>query len=42
MDYVDAYIGSNNVEAGYVCGEDLIERCPEGGKVAILDAPLDP
>ncbi len=39
MDYVDAYIGSNNVEAGYVCGEDLIERCPEGGKVAILECP---
>ena len=39
MDYVDAYIGSNNVEAGYICGEDLIERCPEGGKVAILECP---
>ena len=36
---MDAYIGSNNVEAGYVCGEDLIERCPEGGKVAILECP---
>ena len=39
MDYVDAYIGSNNIEAGYICGEDLIERCPEGGKVAILECP---
>ncbi len=39
MDYVDAYIGSNNVEAGYICGEDLIGRCPEGGKVAILECP---
>jgi len=39
MDYVDAYIGSNNVEAGYICGEDLIVRCPEGGKVAILECP---
>lgn len=39
MDYVDAYIGSDNHEAGYICGKDLIERCPEGGKVAILECP---
>lgn len=39
MDYVDAYIGSDNKEAGYICGEDLIVRCPEGGKVAILECP---
>lgn len=39
MDYVDAYIGSDNHEAGYICGEDLIEKCPEGGKVAILECP---
>lgn len=39
MDYVDAYIGSDNHSAGVICGEDLIERCPEGGKVAILECP---
>lgn len=39
MDYVDAYIGSDNYSAGVLCGEDLIERCPEGGKVAILECP---
>ena len=39
MDYVDAYIGSDNREAGYICGEDLIGRCPEGGTVAILVCP---
>lgn len=39
MDYVDAYIGSDNREAGYICGEDLISRCPDGGKVAILECP---
>lgn len=39
MDYVDAYIGSDNEEAGYICGEDLIERCPNGGTVAILECP---
>lgn len=39
MDYVDAYIGSDNKNAGYICGEDLITRCPEGGKIAILECP---
>lgn len=39
MDYVDAYVGSDNKNAGYICGEDLIERCPDGGKVAILECP---
>lgn len=39
MDYVDAYIGSDNYNAGYLCGADLIERCPDGGKIAILECP---
>lgn len=39
MDYVDAYIGSDNHGAGVICGEDLIERCPDGGKIAILECP---
>lgn len=39
MDYVDAYIGSDNYNAGYICGEDLIEKCPEGGEIAILECP---
>ncbi len=39
MDYVDAYIGSDNHEAGYICGEDLIMKCPDGGTVAILECP---
>lgn len=39
MDYVDAYIGSDNYSAGKICGEDLIARCPDGGKVAILECP---
>lgn len=39
MDYVDAYIGSDNYSAGYICGEDLIAKCPEGGKIAILECP---
>lgn len=39
MDYVDAYIGSDNTEAGKICAKDLIEICPEGGKIAILESP---
>lgn len=39
MDYVDAYIGSDNYNAGYICGMDLIEKCPEGGQIAILECP---
>mgnify|MGYP000056597694 CR=1 FL=1 len=38
-EYVDAYVGSDNQAAGYLCGKDLIERCPDGGKVAILECP---
>ena len=39
MDYVDAYVGSDNVEAGRICGQALLERCPEGGKLLILECP---
>lgn len=39
MDYVDAYVGSDNLEAGRICGQTLLERCPEGGKVLILECP---
>jgi ribose transport system substrate-binding protein len=37
--YVTAYVGSNNYNAGYVCGEDLAKRHPEGGNIVILDFP---
>lgn len=39
MDYIDAYVGSDNYEAGVICGNDLIEMCPAGGKIAILESP---
>lgn len=39
FDYVDAYIGSDNENAGVLCGKDLIERLPDGGKVLILECP---
>ncbi len=39
IDEVDAYIGSDNYRAGQICAEDLIEKCPEGGQIAILESP---
>lgn len=39
FDYVDAYIGSDNKEAGKICARDLIEMCPAGGKIALLESP---
>jgi len=36
---VDAYVGSDNKNAGYICGEDLIKKSPDGGTVAILECP---
>lgn len=33
----EAFIGSDNKHAGFVCGEDLKERSPNGGKVVILE-----
>lgn len=37
--YVDAYIGSDNKNAGYICGEDLLQQSPDGGKIVILESP---
>lgn len=34
---IDSFIGSDNYNAGAVCGEDLTERFPDGGKVLILE-----
>ncbi|HJD47850.1 MAG TPA: substrate-binding domain-containing protein [Candidatus Mediterraneibacter norfolkensis] len=37
--YVDAYIGSDNQNAGYVCGSDLVEQRPDGGRIVIVEKP---
>lgn len=39
LDYVDSYVGSDNYNAGYVCGLDLVEKRPEGGPIIVLDSP---
>lgn len=37
--YIDAYVGSDNKNAGYICGKDLAEQRPDGGKIVILESP---
>jgi len=39
IDLVAAYVGSDNRNAGYICGADLVKRFPNGGPIAVLDAP---
>ena len=40
MEFVTAYVGSDNYNAGKVCGEDLVKNFPDGGKIVVLDSPL--
>lgn len=39
IDKVDAFVGSDNSNAGYICGVDLVERLPQGGKIIIVECP---
>jgi ribose transport system substrate-binding protein len=39
MSYLISYAGSDNYNAGYVCGEDLAKKIPEGGDILVLDSP---
>lgn len=39
LNLVDAYVGTDNKQAGYLCGEDVVQRFPDGGKVLILECP---
>lgn len=39
LSYVASYTGSDNYNAGKVCGEDLVKKCPDGGKIIVLDSP---
>ncbi len=36
QDKVVTYVGSDNVNAGFVCGEDLVKKLPNGGDVLII------
>ena len=39
LEYCFSYVGSDNYNAGYVCGEDLVKKRPNGGPIIILDSP---
>ncbi|MFV0504978.1 MAG: sugar ABC transporter substrate-binding protein [Lachnospirales bacterium] len=39
LSYVEAYVGSDNYNAGKVCGDDLVEKVPNGGDIIVLDSP---
>lgn len=39
MSYLVSYAGSDNYNAGFVCGEDLVAKCPAGGPIIVLDSP---
>ncbi len=39
MSYLISYAGSDNYNAGYVCGKDLAEKLPDGGDILVLDSP---
>ena len=39
MSYLVTYAGSDNYNAGYVCGVDLAEKLPDGGPIIVLDSP---
>ncbi len=37
--FAECFVGSDNYQAGYICGEDLVKKCPEGGSILVLDYP---
>ncbi|MCR5290297.1 MAG: sugar ABC transporter substrate-binding protein [Treponema sp.] len=39
MSYIASYVGSDNYNAGKVCGEDLVKKHPNGGDIIVLDEP---
>ncbi|OUP86594.1 LacI family transcriptional regulator [Lachnoclostridium sp. An169] len=36
---ITAFVGSDNYNAGHVCGEDLTAQRPEGGRIVIVENP---
>jgi ribose transport system substrate-binding protein len=39
INLVTAFVGSDNRNAGYICGVDMVKHFPNGGPIAILDFP---
>lgn len=38
MEFVTSYVGSDNYNAGYVVGQDVVEKFPNGAKVIIVES----
>lgn len=41
MELVDAYVATDNIQAGRLCGEAMIKDFPDGGKIAVLNYPAN-
>lgn len=41
LDLVDAYVATDNVQAGVLCGEAMIKDFPDGGEIAVLNYPAN-
>lgn len=41
LDMVDAYVATDNEQAGVLCAEAMIEDFPDGGKIAVLNYPAN-
>ena len=37
IDSIRAFVGSDNKDIGFMCGEHLVEKMPEGGNVVIIE-----
>lgn len=41
LELVDAYVATDNIQAGRLCGEAMVKDFPEGGKIAVLNYPAN-
>lgn len=41
LDLVDAYVATDNLQAGKLCAEAMIKDFPEGGPIAVLNYPAN-
>jgi len=41
MDLVDAFVATDNKQAGELCGEAIVKDFPDGGKIAVLNFPAN-
>ena len=41
LDLVDAYVATDNLQAGKLCAESMIKDFPEGGPIAVLNYPAN-